>query len=193
MNFNRPLILASNSPRRQELLRAAGYSFKVKTRPVDESYPSDLPPREVASFLAKKKAEAYLPHLEDEVVITADTVVKLGDELLGKPGNTTEAIKMLNKLSGTDHEVITGVCVADKNMQIAFEDVTRVFFRSLNSREIEYYVEQYQPFDKAGAYGIQEWIGMVGIKKITGSYFNVVGLPVAKLYDVLLNFIEKDS
>lgn len=197
MNFSRPLILASNSPRRQELLKAAGFTFKVRTKDVDESYPGDIPLQEVAKFLAQKKAEAYQLDIENEVIITADTIVKLKDAILGKPKDAEEATKMLRALSGTDHEVITGVCIADKNMQVSLDDTTKVYFKTLTTKEIEYYIKHYQPFDKAGAYGIQEWIGMIGIKKIVGSYFNVVGLPVAKIYDVLMNFnsaaLEQDN
>lgn len=197
MNFNRPLILASNSPRRQELLKAAGFTFKVRTKDVDESYPPDIPLQEVAKFLAQKKAEAYQQDIENEVIITADTIVKLKEEILVKPRDAEEATKMLRALSGTDHEVITGVCIADRNMQVSLDDTTKVYFKTLTTKEIEYYIKHYQPFDKAGAYGIQEWIGMIGIKKIIGSYFNVVGLPVAKIYDVLMNFnsptLEEDN
>lgn len=192
-NFNRPLILASNSPRRQEILKAAGFNFKVKTSEVDETYPSDLPLHDVAKYLARKKAEAYIPHLKNEVLITADTIVKLKDEILGKPKDADEATKILRALSGTDHEVITGVCIADKQLQVSLDDTTKVYFKTLTSNEIEYYVKQYEPFDKAGAYGIQEWIGMIGIRKIVGSYFNVVGLPIAKVYDVLMNFNKPKS
>ncbi|ELR73489.1 Septum formation protein Maf [Fulvivirga imtechensis AK7] len=192
-NFNRPLILASNSPRRQELLKAAGFNFKVRTSEVDETYPSDLPLHDIAKYLARKKAEAYIPHLKNEVLITADTIVKLKDEILEKPKDADEATKMLRALSGTDHEVITGVCIADKKLQVSLDDTTKVYFKTLTSNEIEYYVSQYEPFDKAGAYGIQEWIGMIGIRKIVGSYFNVVGLPIAKVYEVLMNFNQPKS
>lgn len=185
-NFNHPLILASNSPRRQELLRDAGFDFKVKTRQVDENYPSDLPSGEVASFLALKKAQAYQHDLNDEVLITADTVVNLKGTIMGKPVDHQMAEEMLQALSGNEHEVTTGVCIATKNSEIVFSDTTKVFFRPLTAEEITYYIDNFQPFDKAGAYGIQEWIGMVGITKIEGSYFNVVGLPVHKVYDALM-------
>ncbi|GAA0894077.1 Maf-like protein [Fulvivirga kasyanovii] len=188
MNFNRPLILASNSPRRQELLRNAGFEFKVKTKEVDESYPEDTPPEEVAKYLAAKKGDAYGNDLKDEVVITADTIVKLNDQILGKPENYEDARRMLESLSSKEHEVITGVCIKSRDKQIVFDDTTQVYFKKLSEEEIDYYITNYRPYDKAGAYGIQEWIGMVGIEKIEGSFFTVVGLPVNKVYEALLTF-----
>ncbi|MBL6448953.1 septum formation protein Maf [Fulvivirga sp. 29W222] len=188
MNFNRHLILASNSPRRQELLRHAGFEFKVRTKEVDESYPEGTPPEEVAKYLASKKGAAYKIDHQNEVLLTADTIVKLNDEILGKPQNYEDAKRMLTALSGKKHEVITGVCIKSKEKEVTLDDTTLVYFKSLTEEEIDYYITNYSPYDKAGAYGIQEWIGMVGIDKIEGSFFNVVGLPVHKVYQALLSF-----
>lgn len=183
------LILASKSPRRQQLLKEAGYDFVVKTLDTDESYPDTLAVHDVASYLAKKKAEAFIPILEDhETVITADTVVILNDEILGKPANSEEAKTMLEALSGQQHQVTTAVCIASRDKIVAFDDTTVVYFKQLSKEEIEYYIEKYQPFDKAGAYGIQEWIGMIGIQKIEGSYFTVMGLPTHLVYEALKRF-----
>lgn len=187
MNFSRPLILASNSPRRQELLRKAGFDFEVRAKEVDESYPEETPPEDVAKYLALKKASVY-DDIKDEIVITADTIVKLNDQILGKPENYEDARRMLAALSGTAHEVITGVCIKNNDKEVVLDDITRVYFKKLSDEEIDYYITNYKPYDKAGAYGIQEWIGMMGIEKIEGSYFNVVGLPVHKVYEALLNF-----
>ncbi len=188
MNFNRPIILASKSPRRQEILRQAGFAFNVTSNDVNETYPSDIPPERVAAFLSEKKANAYQEDLGNGILITADTVVKVDKTLLQKPRNKREAEQMLNTLSDRTHEVITGVTIKDKSQLITFSDSTQVTFDRLDSSEIDYYITKYAPFDKAGAYGIQEWIGMIGIKKITGSYFNVVGLPIQKLYQKLKIF-----
>ncbi len=180
------LILASNSPRRQQLLRDTGLSFKVRVLPVDEVFPEDLPTEEVAEYLAIKKGKAQQEAMQpDEIVITADTTVIIDDMVLNKPENEAEAFRMLERLSGRQHQVITGVCITIRNQQRSFSDATRVYFRQLNKSEIAYYIEHYRPFDKAGAYAIQEWIGMVAITRIEGSYFNVVGLPVEKLFTTL--------
>jgi septum formation protein len=180
------LILASNSPRRQQLLRDTGLSFKVRVLPVDEVFPEDLPTEEVAEYLAIKKGKAQQEAMQpDEIVITADTTVIIDDMVLNKPENEAEAFRMLERLSGRQHQVITGVCITIRNQQRSFSDATRVYFRQFNKSEIAYYVEHYRPFDKAGAYAIQEWIGMVAITRIEGSYFNVVGLPVEKLFTTL--------
>lgn len=188
MNFNRPLILASNSPRRQQLMADLGLEFTIKTLHTDESYPENLPAREVAKYLATHKAEGFKTIIDHEIVIAADTTVIADHQLLGKPENEKEAFEMLNKLSGKSHEVISGVCIVDKNNIISFDDCTEVTFKELSKEEIDYYIKNYKPFDKAGAYGIQEWIGMIGIQEIRGSYFNVVGLPVHKLYNYLIDF-----
>ncbi len=185
MNFNRKLILASKSPRRQQLLQSAGFTFDVRTMDVEETFPDDMAAQEVAEYLAIKKAKAFEDEITDEIVITADTVVVVDDKILGKPADKKEAIDMLQALSGRSHEVITGVALMTKNEIRSFSDVTIVNFKKLSHKEIDYYVDNYAPYDKAGAYGIQEWIGMIGITSIEGSYFNVVGLPVQKLYETL--------
>lgn len=187
--MNNKLILASKSPRRQQLLKEAGFDFMVKTLDTEESYPETLAASNVAKFLAKKKAEGFIPILKDgETVITADTVVILNDEILGKPTNHAEARAMLEALSGQQHQVTTAVCIASRDKIVAFDDTTVVYFKQLSKEEIEYYIEKYQPFDKAGAYGIQEWIGMIGIQKIEGSYFTVMGLPMHLVYEALKSF-----
>lgn len=185
MNLSRPILLASNSPRRKELLAGLGIHFEVRVKEVNEDFPEHLQRAQVAEFLASHKADAYIANLQNEVLITADTIVCLGERILNKPADATEAFAMLRALSGTHHEVITGVCILTKNSKTIFHDATRVYFKKLSDEEINYYIEHYQPFDKAGAYGIQEWIGKIGIDKIEGSYFNVVGLPVQKLYTYL--------
>ena len=184
--MQRKIILASQSPRRQQLLADMGIPFTVKTLDTNETYPDTLEAPAVARYLAEKKADSYVSSLyEDEVLITADTTVVVDDLILGKPGNAEEASTMLHQLSGKKHEVITGVCVCTKQARHAFDDTTKVWFRKLDPAEIEYYIQKYSPFDKAGSYAIQEWIGMIGIEKIQGSYFNVVGLPAEKLYKTL--------
>ena len=188
MNYH--LILASNSPRRKELLAGIDIEYEVRTLPdIDETYPDDTPPEKVAEFLARKKAAAYLPQLKNhELLITADTVVLLGDEVLGKPLDKADAKNMLRKLSGKTHRVITGVCLTSTSKQVCFADTAWVTFGLLEEEEIEYYVEKYNPLDKAGAYGVQEWIGYVAVKHIDGSYFNVMGLPIMQLYQELKTF-----
>ena len=183
-NYN--IILASQSPRRQQLLQDLGIAFSLRSIPVDEDYPATLAPEQVALFLAEKKGKVYQSGLSvDELVVTADTTVVVEDTVLNKPANASEATAMLTQLSGKVHRVITGVCLTAADRVNSFSDTTRVFFRTLLPAEIEYYVTQYAPYDKAGGYAIQEWIGMIGIEKIEGSYFNVVGLPVEKLYRAL--------
>lgn len=180
------VILASQSPRRQQLLTAMGIHFTVKKLHTDEYYPNTIEAQKVACYLAEKKAEGYsFDRKENELIITADTTVVIHGEILGKPANEEEAKAMLQQLSGITHEVITGVCVRTYSSQISFDDTTKVTFRPLEQAEIDYYVHTYQPLDKAGSYAIQEWIGMIGIEKIQGSYFNVVGLPTEKLYKTL--------
>jgi len=186
MNLQRPLLLASNSPRRKELLGGLGIAFDIFVKEVHEEFPPHLKHAEVAEYLASHKADAYRHELQDRALITADTIVCLGERILNKPADYQEAFAMLRALSGTCHEVITGVCVLTEEQRAVFHDTTRVFFKELTDAEIDYYISHYKPFDKAGAYGIQEWIGMIGIERIEGSYFNVVGLPVQKLYAKLL-------
>mgnify|MGYP005752498835 CR=1 FL=1 len=186
MNLRQPLLLASNSPRRKELLASLGLTFAVKVKEVHEEFPEHMQREEVAEYLASHKADAYQDDLQDEALITADTIVCLGERIMNKPAGYEEAFEMLRALSGTSHEVITGVCILTKEQKTVFHDSTRVYFKELTDAEIDYYITNYKPFDKAGAYGIQEWIGMIGIERIEGSYFNVVGLPVQKLYTRLL-------
>lgn len=185
MNLSRPLILASSSPRRQFILREAGFSFSVEKPDVEENFPHDMPVEQVAKYLAVKKAEFFRPAMKNEIVITADTVVIINNYILNKPQDRTEAISMLNVLSGKTHLVMTGVCILSSEKEKSFDDTTEVTFKTLTQAEIEFYVDNYQPFDKAGAYGAQDWIGMVAIEKITGSYFNVMGLPIHKVYQHL--------
>jgi len=188
MNLPCPLILASKSPRRQQLLRDAGFDFEVLTKDIDESYPDALDTTEVAKFIAERKSEAFAKEVDENIVITSDTVVIYGDKVLGKPADRGEAIEMIRMMSGDSHLVISAVCIAHKDKRVVFDDTTRVYFKELTQSEIEHYVDTYKPYDKAGAYGIQEWIGMIGITKIEGSYFNVVGLPVQKVYEALGQF-----
>jgi septum formation protein len=183
------LILASKSPRRRQLLEELGWEFEVRTREVDESYPPELKGKEVALYLAELKAKAFDEVLdENTVVITADTIVCVDDLILGKPVDQADALRMLSLLSGREHEVITAVCIHSSRKLKSFAVTTRVQFKNLREEEALHYVTAYRPFDKAGAYGIQEWIGLTGISGIHGSYFNVVGLPVKELYEELLKF-----
>ena len=184
------IILASNSPRRKELLAGLGISFDVLTIPgIDESYPDTLVGGDIPVYLAKKKSEAYNDILRDNLlVITADTIVWHNGKVLGKPKDRREAIEMLTELSGNSHIVYTGVCVRTKDKEVSFFTESEVFFDELTSSEIEYYVDNYKPYDKAGSYGIQEWIGYVGVKRIEGSYFNIMGLPIQRLYKELKRF-----
>jgi septum formation protein len=187
MELNIPkIILASKSPRRQELLRQMDLDFRIVLKEVDESYPEHLSPEEVAVYIAEKKAKAYDDTLTDEAVLTADTIVCIDGLILGKPENAAHAVEMLKRLSGRVHKVVTGVCIFYKGEYNLFHDVSEVFFRTLTDEEINNYVEQYKPYDKAGAYGIQEWVGITAIKRIEGSYTNVVGLPTEKVYQQLL-------
>lgn len=188
MPLKRPLIVASSSPRRQYLMKEAGFDFTVEKPEVDESFPSELPAEQVAKYLAEKKAEFFRLAMNNEIVLTADTVVILQNKILNKPANRNEAFDMLTKLSGNTHLVMTGVCIISKEKEISFEDTTEVTFVSLTREEIEFYIDNYKPFDKAGAYGAQDWIGMIAIEKIVGSYFNVMGLPVHKVYQQLIGW-----
>ena len=184
------IILASNSPRRKELLAGLDVQFEVRVlKGIDESYPATLPTAEIAEYIAQKKASAYRETIAaDELVITADTIVVLGDEVLGKPKDAADARRMLRELSGQTHQVITGVVLTTKERQEHFSVVSNVTFKELTDDEIDYYVETYKPMDKAGAYGIQEWIGYVGVTRLEGSYFNVMGLPVQRIYEALRRF-----
>ncbi|MDR0766787.1 MAG: Maf family nucleotide pyrophosphatase [Odoribacteraceae bacterium] len=180
------LVLASASPRRQQLMREAGFEFEVRTRPVPEIYPPGLAVGKVPEYLARLKASAFAGELAgDEMLVTADTVVCLRGKIIGKPSGRQEAIDMLTALSGERHAVVTGVCLATATRQHSFSARTNVYFRQLREEEITRYVDTCRPFDKAGAYGIQEWIGYTGITRIEGSFYNVMGLPVQKLYRAL--------
>ncbi|MDY2634481.1 MAG: Maf-like protein [Prevotella sp.] len=185
------LILSSNSPRRKELLGGLDLPFEVRViAGIDESYPPDLTIDDIPLHIAKAKASAYLPGMaDDEVILTADTIVALGERVLGKPRHTDDARAMLHLLSGCTHRVVTGVCLTTRTDQRSFSVVTEVTFRHLSTEEIDYYVDRYRPLDKAGSYGIQEWIGYVGVTGIKGSYFNVVGLPVQRIYEELKDFV----
>jgi septum formation protein len=183
-----PIILASKSPRRQELMKLMDLDFKVVLKEVDESYPEDLLPAEIAIYIAEKKAAAFADERNGSIVITADTIVAYQKEILGKPEDAHHATEMLNKLSGTNHQVYTGVSIAQGDKIQSFYDVTEVFFNTLTDAQIDHYVRNYNPMDKAGAYGIQDWIGFIAVEKIIGSYTNVMGLPTEKLYKALLNF-----
>ena len=185
MNLQRPLLLASNSPRRKELLSSLGLRYKVLVKEVHEDFPEHLKREQIAEYLASHKADAYTADITDEALITADTIVCLGERVLNKPADFAEAKQMLQALSGTHNEVITGVSILTKEQKTVFHDITKVYFKHLTEAEIDHYITHYKPFDKAGAYGIQEWIGMIGIERVEGSYFNVVGLPVQKLYSKL--------
>ena len=181
------IILASNSPRRKELL--AGIDIAVDVRVlegIDESYPANLPTKDIAEYISKKKAAAYRETMAvDELVITADTVVIVGDEILGKPVDEKDAERMLRLISGRTHQVTTGVCMLTREAERRFAVTTDVTFKQLSDDEIHYYITKYKPFDKAGAYGIQEWIGYIGVTGLHGSYYNVMGLPIQRIYETL--------
>ena len=187
---NIEIILGSGSPRRKELLSAMGLTFKVVTRKIEEVIPENLTPTESAVFLSKLKAYAFEKDFfgKNTILITADTVVVLDDKILGKPINRQNAVEMLQNLSGKVHKVITGITLKSIKKETSFYTTTKVWFKQLSAEEIEFYVDNYKPLDKAGAYGIQEWIGYIAVEKIEGSYFNVVGLPTHKLYEELLRF-----
>ena len=179
--------LASNSPRRRELLSGLGIDYEVKILPgIDETYPDTLQGEEIPVYIARKKADAYRPAMEkDELIITADTIVYINGKVLGKPRDEADARYMLRQLSGSSHQVITGVCITTCEFQKTFSATTEVTFDNLTNEEIDFYIERYHPMDKAGSYGIQEWIGFIGVSGIHGSYFNVMGLPVQRLYQEL--------
>ncbi|MBR5085764.1 MAG: septum formation protein Maf [Muribaculaceae bacterium] len=186
------IILASNSPRRRELLGDLGIEFEVRTiKGIDESYPDDLPVLEIAEYISRKKALAYQAEMgSDELIITADTVVILGDEVLGKPANDEDACRMLRELSDKTHKVVTGVTIVTAAATRSFSAVSDVEFAPLSNEDIQYYVDNYKPLDKAGAYGIQEWIGCMGVRHISGSFYNVMGLPLHRLYNELERMLK---
>ncbi|MGE5394242.1 MAG: Maf-like protein [Candidatus Saccharibacteria bacterium] len=183
------IILASQSPRRQQLLKDLGLEFKVQSMNVDESFPDNLPMEEIPVYLAELKAAAFLPQLKNnQLVITADTIVWLDGHVMNKPADYQDAWRMLSHLSGNKHQVVTGVCLLSSQKKVSFFVSTDVWFKELDEKEIRYYLDHYRPYDKAGAYGIQEWIGYIGIHHIEGSFFNVMGLPIQTLYEHLKSF-----
>lgn len=184
------IILASNSPRRQQLLKEMRIDFRVIIKSVEEDFHPEMNPEEIALYLCEKKINAFDASEigPDTLIITADTIVCLGDEILNKPVNREQAIEMIEKLSGRLHRVITGVALRSRDKMISFTETTEVVFKNLSRQEIEFYTDQFKPYDKAGAYGIQEWIGLTGIERINGSYYNVVGLPTARLWEELAGF-----
>ena len=181
------IILASNSPRRKELLSGLGINYEVKViNGIDESYPQNLKGSEIPEFISRIKAESYLPFMkENDLIITADTIVYANEKVLGKPKDHEDAVKMLKTLSGHTHQVMTGVSITTRKFQKSFVSTSEVTFDTLTDEEINFYINNYKPYDKAGAYGIQEWIGFIGVSRINGSYFNVMGLPVQRLYKEL--------
>jgi len=182
------IILASGSPRRKFFLEELGLDFEIRLKPIDEHFPPELKGHEISDYLAVSKAQPFLNELRpNDVLITADTIVWLNDEALNKPSDIEDAKCMLEKLSGTEHEVISSVAITTTRKQEIVTESTRVKFKELNPEEIDFYVENYKPFDKAGSYGIQEWIGYIGIERIDGSYFNVMGFPVQKFYERIRN------
>lgn len=188
--LNKKIILASKSPRRKTLLEQAGFTIEIKTKEVEEDYPDDLPAALVAPFLAEKKATACADFLstENDILLTADSVVILNDVIYGKPTDYEDAFKILRNLSGNMHEVITGVCLLSKHKKKVFSGLSKVYFQPLTDEEIHYYISNCQPYDKAGAYAIQEWIGLCKISKIEGTYSNIMGLPMEDVYRELLRW-----
>lgn len=186
---NKNLILASGSPRRQQFLKDLGLEFSIQLKEVQEIYPPGLTGSEITDFLAKLKAKPFDNELNsNDILITSDTIVWLDQKAIGKPKNREHAKEMLFLLSGKTHEVISSICLSSKNKQKIFSDTTQVKFKELSNEEIDYYIDKYKPFDKAGSYGIQEWIGFIGIEKIEGSYFNVMGFPVHEFYKEIMKF-----
>lgn len=181
--FNKKIILASKSPRRSQILEQAGFQFEIKTKEVEETYPAELPSKDVAEYLAEKKAMASKEFLQnDEILLTADSIVLLGNKIFGKPKDFEDAKNTLEQLSGNVHEVITGVCLLSKSKKSTFSSVSKVHLEALTEAEIVYYIEKFKPYDKAGAYAIQEWIGLCKISKIEGTYSNIMGLPMELVY-----------
>lgn len=187
---HRKVILASSSARRQQLIKDLGVDYEVRIKEVKEQYPSHLKRDDIAMYLAKLKADAFKPDelADHEILVTADTIVCLGDEVLMKPKDYDDAVRIIESLSGCKHQVITAMCLKSNSKQSVYSVSTDVFFKKLTLEEIKYYVEKFKPYDKAGAYGIQEWIGFIGIERIKGSFYNVMGLPVQKLYEELMKF-----
>jgi septum formation protein len=189
LELNKKIILASGSPRRRELLGKILSSFEVKVKNTSEDYPSNVEIDQIAAYLAWKKASVFKSELrDDELVLAADTTVIFEGKLLEKPSNKSDALAMLRLLSGNVHQVITGVCLLDDKKEVTFQDEAKVFFKKLSEEEIDYYIENFKPFDKAGSYGIQEWLGCIGIPKIEGSYYTIMGLPIHRVYEELLKW-----
>ena len=187
------VVLVSQSPRRRELLKGLEIDFEATSVDADESYPVYLQGSEVPCYITQAKANAFMPQLKaNTLAITADTVVSINGKILGKPVSKTEAQAMLHTLSGHKHEVITAVCIFTQHKQRLFYAVSEVYFKTLSDQEIDHYIDTYQPFDKAGSYGVQEWIGYIGIEKIVGSYYNVMGLPIQRLYQELTQFLQDE-
>jgi len=189
---NVKIVLASKSPRRQELIKELGFDYEIRIKEVEEIYPKEIDPYKVPEFLAALKSEPILPTLsKNEILLTSDTIVLADNKILGKPSNEVEAYEMIKSLSGKTHQVITGVQLKSLSKTISFSSITQVFFSELTDQEINFYIEKYQPMDKAGSYGIQEWIGYIGVSKIEGCYYNVMGLPIHDVYQSLKrNFIQ---
>ncbi len=189
--LRQPILLASKSPRRKQLLTEAGFNIRIATKEVDESYPEDMPATEVAQYLAEKKAMACADFLRDgELLLAADSIVVLGNEIFEKPEDRDDAFRIIRSLSGNKHQVITGVCLLGKGGKVAFSEVANVYMDTLSDEEIAYYIDNYQPYDKAGAYAIQEWIGLCKINKIEGTFQNVMGLPVAAVYRAIREMLQ---
>lgn len=182
------IILASGSPRRQQFLKDLGINFTIKLREIEEIYPSTLKGAEITDYLAELKSSSFDDLKKNEILITSDTIVWLENEAIGKPKNRNDAIRILKSISGKKHEVMTSICLKTLDSIKIVNDITQVYFKTLTQEEIEYYLDTFEPYDKAGAYGIQDWIGFIGVEKIEGSFFNVMGLPVHKLYTELLKF-----
>ena len=191
--LTKPLILASNSPRRKQLLQETGFNFQVEVLPTDESFPDNIPTHEVAGYISAQKAEVFRNLHPEKIILTADTVVIIGETILNKPKDIPDAVRMLKMLSGNTHEVTTAVSLLADDHVYTISDTALVSFRTLEETEINYYIEHYKPFDKAGAYGIQEWIGMVGINRIEGSFYTIMGLPVHVVYQLLKPFLISQS
>lgn len=183
--FSKPIVLASQSPRRKQLLEWAEVPFEVIVQSTDESFPAELPIEEVPVHIARQKALAVRALSKESIIIAADTIVVLGNEIIGKPADRDHAIQILSQLSAQKHQVITGVVISDDEKEIAFSDITDVWFHELSAAQIAFYVDKYKPYDKAGAYAIQEWIGVTGIKSIHGDFYNVMGLPVSRVVQEL--------
>ena len=189
--LQKQLLLASNSPRRKQLLADAGFEFDVEVIPTDESFPQDIDPKNVSSYISREKAEFFQKKHAGRLVLTADTVVIAGQHILAKPGNAAEAFEMIKMLSGNRHEVVTAVSLLHGDHIETVSDTAQVYFRKLEDVEINYYIDNYKPFDKAGSYGIQEWIGMIGIERIEGSFYTIMGLPVHIVYNMLRPFFRR--